>query len=200
MDRFYRVMRTIAFAILGPLFPYRVEGRENIPKNGGAVLCCNHTSASDIWLLGLSCPRQIFFMAKVQVFKNPLFGWFIRRLGAFPVDRDKSGFSAVEKAKEIVLSGKLLGIFPEGTRNHAGRPGKAKAGAMFIASQTGAAVIPAAIYHKTTGLPIFRRSVIRYGKPIPPEEIAINGVDREGIRRATESVMNRITELWEAGY
>ena len=200
MTPFYAFWRALATPIVMALFWYKSRGKENIPAEGGAVLCCNHTSMTDIAFLVVTCPRQIYFMGKAELFKNPLIGWFMRKMGVFPVDRKSGGAAAIETAKRIVNEGKLLGIFPEGTRNHEGRPGKAKSGVAIIAAQTGAPVVSAAVYHKTTGLPIFQKSTMRYGKVISPEEFAMQDMSRAEIRRITEFFMAKITELWEEGH
>lgn len=200
MNRFYACVRAIATPIVKLLFWYKAHGVENIPLEGGAVVCCNHTSVSDIAFLIVTCPRQIYFMGKQEIFKNPLIAWFMRKMGVFGVDRKSGGAAAIETAKRIVNEGKLLGIFPEGTRNHQGRPGKAKSGVAVIAAQTGAPVVPSAVYHKSTGLPIFQKNTIRYGKPIPAEDFQMADMSRSEFRRITELIMGKITELWEAGH
>lgn len=200
MTPFYGFWRALATPIVKVLFWYKAYGMENIPAEGGAVLCCNHTSVTDIAFLVVSCPRQIHFMGKAEIFKNPLIAWFMRKMGVFPVDRKGSGAAAIEAAKAVVNDGKLLGIFPEGTRNHQGRPGKAKSGVVVIAAQTGAPVVPSAVYHETTGLPIFQKSTLRYGKPMPAEEFQMQDMSRGELRRVTELVMSKITELWEEGH
>ena len=200
MTRFYGFWRAVATPIVKLLFPYKARGVENIPLSGGAVLCCNHTSVTDIAFLIVSCPRQIYFMGKAEIFKNPIIAWFMRKMGVFPVDRKKGGAAAIETAKRIVEEGKLLGIFPEGTRNHQGRPGKAKSGVAVIAAQTGATVVPSAVYHKTTKLPLFQKTTMRYGVPVAAEEFCMADMSRAELRRITELIMSKITILWEAGH
>ena len=200
MSCFYAFWKTVATPIVMLLFPHKAYGKLNIPKTGGAVLCCNHMSVTDIAFLVVSCPRQIHFMGKKEIFKNPLIAWFLKKMGAFSVDREGGGAAAIETAKSLVNQGKIVGIFPEGTRNHTGRPGRAKSGAVVIAAQTKVSVVPASIYHKTTGLPIFQKTTVRYGEPIPPEEINIEDMSRSELRRVTELVMERITSLWEVGH
>ncbi len=200
MTPFYAFWRAVATPIVKVLFWYKAVGVENIPAEGGAVLCCNHTSFTDVAFLVASCPRQIHFMGKAELFKNPLVAWFMRKMGVFPVERKGGGAAAIETAKRIVNEGKLLGIFPEGTRNHLGRPGKAKSGVAVIAAQTGATVVPSAVYHKTTGLPLFQKTTMRYGKPVPAEDFHMADMSRAELRRITELIMSKITELWEAGH
>ena len=200
MTPLYAAIRAIATPIVMLLFPYKAMGRENVPASGGAVVCCNHTSITDIAFLIVTCPRQIYFMAKAEIFRNPVIAWFLRKMGAFPVDRKGGGAAAVETAKKIVNEGKLLGIFPEGTRNHQGRPGKAKSGAAMIASQTSVPIVPSAVYHKTTKLPLFQKTTLRYGEAIPAEDFQMADMSRSELRRITELIMQKITELWEAGH
>lgn len=200
MTPFYGFWKTLATPIVKVLFWHKAVGVENIPKEGGAVLCCNHTSVTDIAFLVVTCPRQIYFMGKKEIFKNPIIAWFMRNMGTFAVDRQGGGAAAIETAKRLVSEGKLVGIFPEGTRNHQGRPGRAKSGAVVIAAQTGAPVVPGAVYHETTGLPIFQKSTMRYGTPISPEEMQLEDMSRGELRRVTELIMRKITLLWEAGH
>ena len=138
MNCLYRVIRIIVIPFVYLFFRIKVHGKENIPKDKGVVLCCNHVSMWDIVFLGVTCNRQICFMGKKEVFKIPVIKGIFKMLGAFPVDRKSSDKGAVNKAFEICKSGRVLGIFPEGTRNREGRPQKAKAGAAMIAIETGA--------------------------------------------------------------
>ena len=201
MSIFYRFVRFFVWLPVKGLIRFRAKGRENIPKSGGFVLCCNHTSIIDIAILVLTCPRGINFMAKEELFKNPLLGWFFRRMGAFPIVRGSGDSAAIDKAIDIVKRGDVLGIFPEGTRTKEldGHPCKAKAGAAMIAAATGAPVLPSAIhYDKYDGkVHLFKRSYVRYGELISSSELNIENNDRKQIRAATERIMGSITALWE---
>ena len=93
--------------------------------------------------------RHVFFMAKEEIFRNRLSSWFFgKQLGAFPVKRGAGDTAALDTARAIVGDGRLLGIFPEGTRSRDGQLGRAKSGAALIAAQTGASILPAAIITK----------------------------------------------------
>ena len=105
---------------------------------------------------------------------------------------------AFEKAIEIVNDGGILGIFPEGTRSKDNKPKRAKAGTAFIANATGATVVPMAIVVKEKVKPFCKVRLI-VGKPIPHEEIHFEGHDRQGLKLATNKIMDEITALWEAG-
>ena len=142
------------------LFPFKTIGRENIPDTPGQpplVLCCNHISVIDPVFLEMCQKRHVYFMAKEEIFKNRLATWFFaKQLGAFPVKRGAGDTGALDTARRIVEEGKLLGIFPEGTRSKDGRLGRAKSGAALIAAQTGASVLPVAIATKNQKLRLFR--------------------------------------------
>lgn len=201
MSVIYRIVKFIAPPIGKLLIRYKGYGKENIPKQGGIILCCNHTSMVDIAALILSCPRPICFMAKEELFRNPLLGWFFRKMGAFPIARGKGDTDAIEKAESIVRSGGILGIFPEGTRTKDpdGHPGKGKAGAAMIAAATGADVLPTCIIYDgyKDKFRWFRPSRVYYGKVIKNEELQIKDNDRRQIRAAIEKIMGTISQMWE---
>lgn len=120
-----------------------VHGLENIPARGGAIIAANHTTWFDPVAIAISVGRPVHFMAKVELFRNPLFSWFFTRVYAFPVKRGAADRDAIRTAQRRVLEGHLLGIFPEGTRNLS----KEKllplqGGAALIALKTGVPVIP----------------------------------------------------------
>ena len=114
-------------------------------------------------------------MAKAELFSKKIGAWFFgKQLGAFPVKRGAGDTGAIDTAKEIVNSGKLLGIFPEGTRSRDGQLGRAKSGAALIAAQTGAAVIPVAIKAKDQKIRPFHKAFILIGPALTLEELHLD--------------------------
>ena len=112
---------------------YHVEivGRENVPRDRGYILAANHRTNMDPIFVAAGVRAPIRYMAKVELFqKGKLFSWLLHRLGAFPVERGKGDTGAVEWAEQVVRSGAVLGMFPEGTRSKDGTPGKPKSGAV----------------------------------------------------------------------
>jgi 1-acyl-sn-glycerol-3-phosphate acyltransferase len=200
MNGFYKVLRIIAIPFVHCFFNIKAYGLENIPKEKGVVLCCNHTSLSDIILLGVLCPRQICFMAKKELFDIPVLKHIFKALGGFPVDRRSSDKGAINHALSICNNGKILGIFPEGTRNRDGAPKKAKAGAAMIALKTGADILPVAIYRSKPQVHIFQKATVRFGEVLKYEEYS-NGFEdalsKTAIRATSELIMQKITKLWE---
>jgi 1-acyl-sn-glycerol-3-phosphate acyltransferase len=178
---------------------FRVEGIENVPMEGGAIVVCNHTKGHDYVPLGISSPRQIFFMAKAEAFE---FNWFLRFIllqgGVFPVDRNKGDIHALETAVAIVNSGKLLGMFPEGHRSPDGKLQRGKTGATRIALQAGAPIVPAAVIGAEAAWHNFPRfwrrkyMVVRFGTPFHLEGSAN---DRAAVAAGTRRIMHEIAAL-----
>lgn len=197
MTLFYRVIRAIVSVPVYLYFRVKKYGVHNIPKEGPCIICCNHTSISDILFLGVFCPRQIHFMAKDEIFKNKLLGWLCTKLGAFAVNRRTGDKGAINRAEEILSEGKILGIFPEGTRHPGEAPHKAKPGAAMLALTTKATIIPAAVYRDTGKVKPFQKATFRFGTPITYEEYGSENVGKTAIRRVSELITDKITELWE---
>lgn len=178
-------------------FRLTVHGKENVPKDRPFILCCNHTSISDVVFLIAVCPRPIHFMAKAELFKNPLVRWFLRKMGAFPVVRGSGGREALDRSIALLKNGEILGIFPEGTRSRDGRPKKGKAGTAFIIAETGAPVLPVSIYRES--LKPFSKATLRIGELLN-EQIKTEENSKNELRRVTETIMGTITEQWERGF
>ena len=163
---FLQVIFRLFFYIV---FRTRVYGRENIPAEGAVILAANHASNIDPPLMASLIERPVSYMAKIELFENPIFGAAIRRCHAFPVKRGASDRGAIKAAVTVLKEGHMLGLFPEGTRSKTGELQKAEAGIALIASMTGAPIVPVAILNShrifANGglLPQLR---IMYGVPI----------------------------------
>ncbi len=181
------------------IFPFKAIGRENIPQTPGQpplILCCNHISEIDPVFLEMCQKRHVYFMAKEEIFKNRLSAWlFGKQLGAFPVKRGAGDTAALDTARAIVGDGRLLGIFPEGTRSRDGQLGRAKSGAALIAAQTGASILPAAIITKNQKVKPFRRSRIVFGQPLTLEELHLDHPDHPDLRFASRLIMEKIGDM-----
>src|SRR5918998_2000 len=125
-------------------FRLRRLGREHIPE-GGVVLAANHRSFLDPFAIGYCLPRPIYFVAKQELFENPLLGWLLNCMGAFPIRRGESDEESMDTAVELLDRGDAVVIFPEGTRIQAGSLGKPKRGVGRLALQSGAPVVPVAV-------------------------------------------------------
>lgn len=148
----------------------KVYGLENVPAEGGFVIACTHNGYVDILNLGISIyPREIHFMAKKQLFDMKGLGWLIPRLNAFPVDRDNPGPSVIKIPRQLIKEGKIVGIFPSGTRS--AESNDLKQGAVTIAQLSKAPIVPAAyVGPKDIGGVLKRqKGYLVYGKPFTVE-------------------------------
>ena len=122
-------------------FPFTAYHTERIPLKGGFILASNHISNLDPVLLGIASVRRMNFMAKIELFKGAL-GYFLTKLGAFPVKRGESDFGAMREALRRLKEGQALLIFVEGTRRIGNQPTKAQAGVGFLALKSGVPIVP----------------------------------------------------------
>jgi glycerol-3-phosphate dehydrogenase (NAD(P)+) len=136
-------------AIIQPFFHlyFRLSriGREHIPESGPVIFASNHRSFLDPFILGVCCRRPVYYVAKREIFANPLIAWFVGSLGAFPVHRGAGDGDMLDTARAILDRGDCLLIFPEGTRTRPGALGRPKRGVGRLALETGAPVVPVAM-------------------------------------------------------
>lgn len=197
MSLFYRIVRGIVFIPVYTFFRIKKYGVHNVPKDGAVILCCNHTSISDILFMAVFCKRQICFMGKDELFKNKILAYLFSRLGAFPVNRRTGDKGAISKAEEVLNGGGVLGIFPEGTRHLGDKPHKAKPGTAMLALTTKATIVPCAVYRNEGKVHFMQKATFRFGEPIKYEEYAEDLTGRAAIRSVSELITEKITELWE---
>ena len=180
---FFTVVYYLGRALLSVLFPATVEGLDRLPRNG-VLLCPNHSSNWDPILIALRLPvnYRLHIMAKVDLFKNPILAWILRRLGAFPVSRGSSDIQSVKTAMQAIRSGDNLLIFPEGTTIHNGigyvdgLPAHAKGGVAVIGVRTGATLVP--VFVGGPKKP-FHRTRIIFGEPYTPVYTGHHGTSEE---------------------
>ena len=198
--RAYRVIYAILSGIVGFVLNIKVINKNNEPDDSGCIVCANHSSGSDPVALCYSFRKnQVFFMAKKELFKIPLFAQLIRVLGAFPVDRSISDVSAVKKAVSLVKDKHSLGIFPQGHRFKGENPRgtKTKNGMALIATRTEADIIPCYIWRKKNRSRIFRRTYVIIGERIPFESLEYNPDANGEYARITDIVFDKICKLGE---
>lgn len=182
-NHFFTVVYYVARVLVNVLFPATVEGLDRLPRNG-VLLCPNHSSNWDPILVALRLPvnYRLHIMAKVDLFKNPILAWILRRLGAFPVSRGSSDIQSVKTAMQAIKSGDNLLIFPEGTTIHNGigyvdgLPAHAKAGVAVIGVRTGATLVP--VFVDGPKKP-FRLTRIIFGEPYTPVYTGRHGTSEE---------------------
>ncbi|HEV7884301.1 MAG TPA: 1-acylglycerol-3-phosphate O-acyltransferase [Solirubrobacteraceae bacterium] len=143
------VVYWLARAVLQPFFTvyFRMEriGREHVPASGPLIIASNHRSFMDPFVIGMMLRRPTYFVAKTELFRNPIVAWLLSALGAFPVDRGQGDRDAMVTARAILERGDVVVIFPEGTRTRPGALGTPKRGVGRLALETGAPVVPVAL-------------------------------------------------------
>lgn len=187
----YVFARSIVKGILSPLYRIEIIGKENFPKEGGVLLCTNHIHNFDPPVVGMTVKRTVHFMAKDELFSVPILGKLLPRINAFPVKRGLSDREALRKGLGLLKDGKVLGLFPEGTRSKTGELGKGLTGAGFFALRTDAHVVPCAIIGPYK---VFSKLRVVYGKPIDMTELRKNKASAD---EATEAIMDAIRQLIE---
>ncbi len=197
MTPFYRTLRAIVFWVLKPLMRIKVSGRENEPNKGDGpiIICCNHIAASDPIAIGIALRYvQPHFMAKSSLFKNKFVGWLLRKMGAFPVNRDGNDVAALKNTLRLLKDGKCVGIFPQGTRYPGIDPAttEVKSGVGMICGYSGATVIPVFIDTKDHTPKLLRRRTVVIGKPMTPEEIAYVPRKADEYERISKLIFDRI--------
>ena len=196
----YRFLKPLAVALMRLGFRLEVHGRAHVPATGPVLFVSNHVSVLDPPFIGGASPRELFFLAKEELFDVPLFGRFIHALNARPVKRDGSDSRALKATLRLLGENRAILLFPEGTRGVEGRLGEGKPGAGMLAVMSGAPVVP--VYVSGTGralppgraLPRPTRVSVRFGPPLIFKTV---GDDRrkERYREATEEVMRAIAQL-----
>ena len=192
---FYMFVKTISHFFVNVVYRMLYEGLENIPEDQGFIMASNHISMFDPLFLAVKLKPQIHFMAKMELFKNPVFGRALKGLNAFPVDRGKGDGAAIKEAGRRINGGGVLGMFIEGTRSNDGMPKRARSGVAMIAGETGADILPCAIIYP--GKAQFRGKVtVCYGKLIKNERLNIDVQTPSTLRNASKSIMGDIRELY----
>lgn len=190
----YAVLKVFFKIFFGIVLRLRVEGKENIPAEGPLVIASNHLSLLDPPVLGTAATRKVHFMAKQELFV-PILGDIYKILGAFPVRRGSADRAAIKHGIDILQSGNVLAIFPEGTRSKTGSLGKAEPGALMMASKARAVIVPACVIgtdYKRQGR-IWPKVTVRFGRPIAfPADAPVN---KELLHNLTEELMKHIARL-----
>ena len=168
----YTVGRFLSRWIGRIFFALSVEGEEHIPQSGPVILAPNHVSYLDPVVVGSCVRRRVHFMAKKELFRNPLIGWFLRGLQAYPVTRERVDPSTLKRTLSLLAAGQVILMFPEGTRGDGRALAPAKPGIAVIAARTGAAVVPVFHWGTEKVLPRGSRRVrwaplrVRFGAPL----------------------------------
>lgn len=184
---------------------YKVYGIKNVPKTGGVIIASNHASYLDPPAVGASSRRMrmTHFMARDTLFRNPLMGAFLRRVGVIPLDRNKGDVTAMKTAIQLLRDGASVALFPEGTRSPDGNLQPPKPGIGFLVAKGNAPVVPVYVHgsyeawSKHSGGLKRKPITVVFGQLITQEEIRSLGSGREAYALIGELIMKRIAELKE---
>ena len=186
-------------------FSLGAEGLENVPDDGPLILCSNHASNLDPFLVGTVIKtRRLWFMSKAEIYRdnnNRFLLWFYRQMHMFPVKRSGMSKDALKNALALVSSGKALMLFPEGSRTNDGQVNEFKAGSGMIAERSKAVVIPVYIDGSFAAWPrgkiFFRKSPIKvyFGKPVDLTSTLGIKNNRERHHLVTEIIRDRVLSL-----
>jgi 1-acyl-sn-glycerol-3-phosphate acyltransferase len=197
MTKFYRVIYTLFVWPVRAIFPVKVVNPENIPADGGCLVCANHTSMLDVLILSAGLKRQIRYMAKKEAMTVPVIGKFLSALGAYAVDRGGADVGAIKQTIAFLESGEMVGIFPQGTRHPGVNPATTpiKGGVGMITWHTKATVLPVCIATKHNRVRPFSPTKLIIGKPIPFEEFGYENGGRKEYLTASERIFSDICRL-----
>ena len=202
----------LKFLALGPLlrvvFRPWAEGLENVPKDGGVILACNHLSYSDWLFMPLVLSRRVTFVAKAEYFEGPgVKGWlqktFFSGSGQVPIDRTSGSAAAgaIKTQLRLLGEGQMCGIFPEGTRSHDGKLYRGRTGVARIALESGVPVVPVAVIGTDVVAPpgkVFGKRIrpgVRFGAPLDFSRYEGMEGDRYILRAITDEIMYEIMRL-----
>jgi 1-acyl-sn-glycerol-3-phosphate acyltransferase len=204
MDFLYGICHYIITVIYDSAFRGEVVGLENLPKTGACIVASNHASHLDPPIVGCHIPRQLAFFARKTLWKGGFATWWLNGVGAIPVDRDgSSDVGAMKNVLRALQAGKVLTLFPEGTRSPDGTLQPAKSGVGMIACRSRVPVVPARIFNSHIAFgrdgklrPGTRVSVV-YGKPLQPADYDDPKAGKERYQLASEKIMAAIAALRE---
>ncbi|MEM9519434.1 MAG: lysophospholipid acyltransferase family protein [Actinomycetota bacterium] len=203
-----QALQAVTLKVMRPAFKalwrMRVSGLDNIPADGGAIICGNHTAVIDSFFLPIVAPRPVSFVGKAEYMDDWKTSKLFPALGMIPIDRSggDSAQAALDAAAGVLESGNLFGIYPEGTRSRSGFLHKGHTGAARLAVRTGCPIIPVGIKGARRIQPpdqflphVFRPLEVSFGKPIYPAASDAISDQRLRLRQMTDEVMFEIREL-----
>lgn len=182
-----------------------VVGREKVPAEGGVIVAANHVSYLDIPIVGCALARRADFLAKAELFRTPVVGWLFRRLGGVPIRRGGLDRAALAEVQRRLAQGRLVVMYPEGTRSPDERLQDAKPGIGMLVARTGVPVVPAYVAGTGEAWPPGARWLrcrpitVIFGEPMtwggPQAEWEENDVTKRRYQRISDEIMSSIAAL-----
>ena len=173
-------------------YPCKIHGKENIPKEGASVLVCNHFRAIDCGFVARAYSKDVFFLAKKELFDNKLLGGIVTWYGAIPIDRENPDLKSLLRASKVLKEGHKLVIFPEGTRNKEGNElQEIKGGSAMFAVKAKCPIVPMMLSGKAK---IFRRTHLIVGEPFELSEFYDKKITPELMQEMDNIVAEKMKE------
>lgn len=200
---FYRMVWYLIRGVLYPYFKVRTRHGERLDAPGPLILAPVHRSNLDAPLIAVLGKRQATAIAKESLFKNPVFGWVVSALGAFPVDRGQADREALASAQRLLENGASMFVFPEGTRQEGELVGEVYDGAAFLSARTGAPVLPIGIAGTDKAMPPGakvprrRRVAIVVGEPMQPLVSESGKVSMKQRRAFTADLKEALQQVYD---
>lgn len=197
MNKGYRFLQILLKPFYKIFYRMRVTGIENELPEGPCIICANHISMHDIFLIAVNLKRQIFFFAKKELFKNPLLAKFLRSFGTISVNRGTVDLHSITATIDVLRAGGYIGLFPQGTR----MPGKeltpedAKSGIGLMAYRAKSNILPVYIKTKNNRIRLFRPVTVMIGKPILYEELGFSHGGMAEYDAAARLIFERVLEI-----
>jgi 1-acyl-sn-glycerol-3-phosphate acyltransferase len=202
MEPLYGFSHALIRIIYEICFRGEIAGLENLPAKGGYIVASNHASHLDPPLVGLCLPQQATFFARKTLWKPGFASWWLDNVGTIPVDRDGgTDVAAIKRVLQTLKQGKVVILFPEGTRSRDGKLQSPKPGIGLIACRTGVPVVPARVFGSFDALGRDGRLhlgtpvSLRYGQPLKPEDYDRAEDGKERYARAAERIMAAIARI-----
>jgi len=195
MELWYKILYCIIYPFFNLVHPCRAIGRENLPE-GGALICANHTKASDPFFIvfAFGMKNRVCAMAKAELMRIPVVGALLKSVGVFGIERGKADIGAIKTAMKKLKSGEKMIMFPEGTRvEEQSEDHEAKTGAAMLALRTGVPIVPVYIPGKKRW---FARTPVVIGEPYHPQTEGKRATPEE-YQKIADDLMKRIFALAE---
>ena len=188
----------LAWLPLKIMFPTRIIGKKNFPNKGSAVVVCNHYSNWDVEVVQISFARRMFYLMKKEMMKNRFVGWLLKKYGGYPIDRNAPGgdLAATKFAIGTLKQGKIMCLFPEGTRNKTDSDElqALKSGSVLFAAKTNSPLVPMMLAKRPKP---FHRNALIVGEPIKLEFETPGKPTKEELEAATQKLSETMKKLQE---
>ncbi len=200
----YWVIKAAVTPLLRLGYRLRIEGKENLPASGPVILAANHRSFLDSIFIPLVVRRRVTFVAKAEYFDDPKSAWFFRAVGQIPIRREGGSASerALDSAMDVLRSGGVFGIYPEGTRTRDGLMHRGHTGVARLALRSGAPIVPVGLIGTDEIQPVDsklprlgKRVTIRFGEPLDLEHHAGRHDDHLALRDIADEIMFELQQL-----